>query len=85
MFYCHLKYIHLYIVVIDNIFLLFYHKQASQNQQSPKAGNGKTDGENGATQSNTQVSNSVIPGPQSANHVVVDEKKKKKCTCCVIQ
>lgn len=64
--------------------------QASQNQSSPKTGNGKaTDGENlgenGATQSNTQVSNSVIPGPQSASHVVVDEKKKKKCTCCVIQ
>lgn len=33
----------------------------------------------------TQVSNQVIPGPQSASHVVIDEKKKKKCACCVIQ
>uniref|UniRef100_A0A182FMC9 Uncharacterized protein n=1 Tax=Anopheles albimanus TaxID=7167 RepID=A0A182FMC9_ANOAL len=33
----------------------------------------------------TPISNQVIPGPQSASHVVIDEKKKKKCTCCVIQ
>lgn len=33
----------------------------------------------------TQISNQVIPGPQSASHVVIDEKKKKKCACCVIQ
>ncbi|EDS26230.1 conserved hypothetical protein [Culex quinquefasciatus] len=32
-----------------------------------------------------KVSNQVIPGPQSASHVVIDEKKKKKCACCVIQ
>lgn len=50
--------------------------QLSQNQQNPASGK---DGD----QSNTQVS--VVPGPQSASHVVVDEKKKKKCTCCVIQ
>lgn len=33
----------------------------------------------------SQVSNQIIPGPQSASHVVIDEKKKKKCACCVIQ
>uniref|UniRef100_A0A1B0CZ89 Uncharacterized protein n=1 Tax=Phlebotomus papatasi TaxID=29031 RepID=A0A1B0CZ89_PHLPP len=27
----------------------------------------------------------VVPGPQSASHVVIEDKKKKKCTCCVIQ
>lgn len=38
-----------------------------------------------ASPAQTQVSNQVIPGPQSASHVVIDEKKKKKCACCVIQ
>lgn len=38
-----------------------------------------------AATNQTQVSNQVIPGPQSASHVVIDEKKKKKCACCVIQ
>ncbi|XP_055304114.1 uncharacterized protein LOC129569363 [Sitodiplosis mosellana] len=57
--------------------------EASQNQQSPKTGSGKDADQNGAQ--NTQVSNSVVPGPQSASHVVVEDKKKKKCTCCVIQ
>lgn len=62
------------------------HLQVSQNQQSPSAGNDKTvDKNGGANQSNTQISNSVVPGPQSASHVVVEDKKKKKCTCCVIQ
>ena len=32
-----------------------------------------------------QVSNQTVPGPQSASCVVVDEKKKKSCKCCVIQ
>jgi len=58
--------------------------EASQNQQSPKTGSGKDADQNGGAQ-NTQVSNSVVPGPQSASHVVVEDKKKKKCTCCVIQ
>uniref|UniRef100_A0A182QZD7 Uncharacterized protein n=1 Tax=Anopheles farauti TaxID=69004 RepID=A0A182QZD7_9DIPT len=39
----------------------------------------------GNNSSTTPISNQVIPGPQSASHVVIDEKKKKKCTCCVIQ
>ncbi|KAL7030239.1 hypothetical protein ACKWTF_006585 [Chironomus riparius] len=33
----------------------------------------------------TQVSNQTVPGPQSASHVVIDEKKKKGRACCVIQ
>lgn len=59
--------------------------EASQNQQSPKAGNGKEADQNGGAQNNTQVSNSVVPSAQAASHVVVEDKKKKKCTCCVIQ
>ncbi|EGK96535.1 AGAP000086-PD, partial [Anopheles gambiae str. PEST] len=55
---------------------------------SPALGakNGTT-GADGSTvhSSTTPISNQVIPGPQSASHVVIDEKKKKKCTCCVIQ
>lgn len=31
------------------------------------------------------VSNQTVPGPQSASCVVIDEKKKKSCKCCVIQ
>lgn len=54
-----------------------------------KNGNDKTNGatttpSNNAT-NNNQISNQVIPGPQSVSHVVIDEKKKKKCHCCVIQ
>lgn len=57
---------------------------------SPALGakNGTTNtGADGSTvnSSTTPISNQVIPGPQSASHVVIDEKKKKKCTCCVIQ
>ncbi|XP_053665275.1 uncharacterized protein LOC128714422 [Anopheles marshallii] len=56
---------------------------------SPALGakNGTTTGADGSTvnSSTTPISNQVIPGPQSASHVVIDEKKKKKCTCCVIQ
>uniref|UniRef100_A0A182KEQ2 Uncharacterized protein n=1 Tax=Anopheles christyi TaxID=43041 RepID=A0A182KEQ2_9DIPT len=40
---------------------------------------------NTVNSSMTLISNQVIPGPQSASHVVIDEKKKKTCTCCVIQ
>uniref|UniRef100_A0A182YCP3 Uncharacterized protein n=1 Tax=Anopheles stephensi TaxID=30069 RepID=A0A182YCP3_ANOST len=56
---------------------------------SPALGtkNGTTTVADGSTvhSSTTPISNQVIPGPQSASHVVIDEKKKKKCTCCVIQ
>ena len=61
----------------------FIYAQVSQNQQSPKTSSGKDVDKNGAQ--NTQVSNAVLPGPQSASHVIVEDKKKKKCTCCVIQ
>lgn len=43
------------------------------------------DKKNGDAAPQTQISNQVMPGPQSASHVVIDDKKKKKCTCCVIQ
>lgn len=49
---------------------------ATANQQQPTSQ---------PTTNQTQISNQVIPGPQSASHVVIDEKKKKKCACCVIQ
>lgn len=70
-------------IEINAIVFSIQFAQASQNQQSPKTGSGKDADQNGAQ--NTQVSNAVVPGPQSASHVVVEDKKKKKCTCCVIQ
>ncbi|EDW78549.1 uncharacterized protein [Drosophila tropicalis] len=39
---------------------------------------------NGVT-SLAQVSKQVVPGPTSASHVVIDEKKNKKKGCCVLQ
>ncbi|XP_058063775.1 mediator of RNA polymerase II transcription subunit 1.1 [Anopheles bellator] len=51
---------------------------------SPATKNGAPTADGGAM-AQTPISNQVIPGPQSASHVVIDEKKKKKCTCCVIQ
>ena len=42
-------------------------------------------GAGSSPQTQTQISNQVIPGPQSASHVIIDDKKKKKCTSCVIQ
>ncbi|XP_033169280.1 probable serine/threonine-protein kinase nek3 isoform X1 [Drosophila mauritiana] len=41
-------------------------------------------GNNGVT-SLGQVSKQVVPGPTSASHVVIDEKKNKKKGCCVLQ
>uniref|UniRef100_A0A1Q3FUA6 Putative agap000086-pd-like protein n=1 Tax=Culex tarsalis TaxID=7177 RepID=A0A1Q3FUA6_CULTA len=54
-----------------------------QKNGSAPAGGATATSQSPANQ--TQVSNQVIPGPQSASHVVIDEKKKKKCACCVIQ
>ncbi|XP_017870147.1 PREDICTED: probable serine/threonine-protein kinase nek3 isoform X1 [Drosophila arizonae] len=45
---------------------------------------GKGDSNNGVT-SLAQVSKQVVPGPTSASHVVIDEKKNKKKGCCVVQ
>lgn len=50
-----------------------------------KNGNGATTNTPSTATNNNQISNQVIPGPQSVSHVVIDEKKKKKCHCCVIQ
>ncbi|XP_030378020.1 uncharacterized protein LOC115626716 isoform X2 [Scaptodrosophila lebanonensis] len=47
-------------------------------------GGGKTESNNGVT-SLAQVSKQVVPGPTSASHVVIDEKKNKKKGCCVVQ
>ncbi|XP_013103748.1 WD repeat-containing protein DDB_G0292056 [Stomoxys calcitrans] len=41
--------------------------------------------ENNGVTSLAQVSKQVVPGPTSASHVVIDEKKNKKKGCCVIQ
>ncbi|XP_017850224.1 uncharacterized protein LOC108605157 isoform X2 [Drosophila busckii] len=53
---------------------------------STAAGGGGKGGEsnNGVT-SQAQVSKQVVPGPTSASHVVIDEKKNKKKGCCVLQ
>ncbi|XP_055844976.1 uncharacterized protein DDB_G0283357 [Episyrphus balteatus] len=48
---------------------------------SPANGVSDTNG----TTTQTQVSNKVVPGPTSASHVVIDDKKNKKKGCCVIQ
>ncbi|XP_043659617.1 serine/threonine-protein kinase phg2 isoform X1 [Drosophila teissieri] len=45
---------------------------------------GNGNGNNGVT-SLGQVSKQVVPGPTSASHVVIDEKKNKKKGCCVLQ
>ncbi|XP_037723581.1 A-agglutinin anchorage subunit isoform X1 [Drosophila subpulchrella] len=47
-------------------------------------GTGTGNGNNGVT-SLGQVSKQVVPGPTSASHVVIDEKKNKKKGCCVVQ
>ncbi|XP_073834999.1 uncharacterized protein isoform X2 [Musca autumnalis] len=41
--------------------------------------------ENNGVTSLAQVSKQVVPGPTSASHVVIDEKKNKKKGCCIIQ
>ncbi|KAH8396039.1 hypothetical protein KR222_002272, partial [Zaprionus bogoriensis] len=48
------------------------------------AAGGKGESNNGVT-SLAQVSKQVVPGPTSASHVVIDEKKNKKKGCCVVQ
>ncbi|XP_055909269.1 putative uncharacterized protein DDB_G0274535 [Eupeodes corollae] len=50
---------------------------------SASPANGVSDTNGSTTQ--TQVSNKVVPGPTSASHVVIDDKKNKKKGCCVIQ
>ncbi|KAH8244846.1 hypothetical protein KR032_001269 [Drosophila birchii] len=42
-------------------------------------------GNNNGVTSLGQVSKQVVPGPISASHVVIDEKKSKKKGCCVLQ
>ncbi|XP_051860924.1 putative lysozyme-like protein isoform X2 [Drosophila albomicans] len=49
-----------------------------------KGGGGGGESNNGVT-SLAQVSKQVVPGPTSASHVVIDEKKNKKKGCCVVQ
>uniref|UniRef100_A0A1A9VP32 Uncharacterized protein n=1 Tax=Glossina austeni TaxID=7395 RepID=A0A1A9VP32_GLOAU len=44
----------------------------------------KSTDNNGMT-SLAQVSNQLVPGPTSASHVIIDEKKSKKKGCCIIQ
>ncbi|KAM7346962.1 uncharacterized protein ACRADG_006664 isoform 1-T2 [Cochliomyia hominivorax] len=41
--------------------------------------------ENNGVTSSAQVSKQVVPGPASASHVVIDEKKNKKKGCCIVQ
>ncbi|KAH8347639.1 hypothetical protein KR067_009414 [Drosophila pandora] len=56
-------------------------KSATSADQSNGGGGGAN---NGVTNLG-QVSKQVVPGPTSASHVVIDEKKNKKKGCCVIQ
>ncbi|CAD7078315.1 unnamed protein product [Hermetia illucens] len=61
-------------------------KSPQQNSKTMSATGNKANGDTKTqTAPQTQVSNQVIPGPISASHVVIEDKKKKKCTCCVIQ
>ncbi|KAH8292691.1 hypothetical protein KR018_002752, partial [Drosophila ironensis] len=53
-------------------------RSAAEQSNNGAAGN------NGVTNLG-QVSKQVVPGPASASHVVIDEKKAKKRGCCVIQ
>lgn len=53
--------------------------------KSPQKGATATNGDANKDPSQPQVSNQTVPGPQSASHVVIDEKKKKGRACCVIQ
>ncbi|XP_032309347.1 uncharacterized protein LOC6502155 isoform X3 [Drosophila ananassae] len=79
---------------------LSQNQATAQNGTNSHAGKLETGGEKSATsadQSNGggganngvtnlgQVSKQVVPGPTSASHVVIDEKKNKKKGCCVIQ
>jgi len=58
-------------------------------QQTAQNGTNKvqqtTKSSEAGTTSLAQVSKQVVPGPTSASHVVIDEKKNKKKGCCVIQ
>jgi hypothetical protein len=87
-----------YVLVIDrsliNQFFLISHFLVHQAAPLLSAQNGtkspqktQTNGDATPTADNTEteVSNQVIDGPQQASHVVIDEKKKKNCRCCVIQ
>uniref|UniRef100_A0AAG5DL67 Uncharacterized protein n=1 Tax=Anopheles atroparvus TaxID=41427 RepID=A0AAG5DL67_ANOAO len=60
-------------------------KNGTSTTAAPAPGTDGSASANKNTSNTTPISNQVIPGPQSASHVVIDEKKKKKCTCCVIQ
>jgi hypothetical protein len=60
--------------------------QTAQNgTKSPQKTQTNGDVTQTAENPQTEVSNQVIEGPQQASHVVIDEKKKKNCRCCVIQ
>ncbi|XP_044317280.1 ras guanine nucleotide exchange factor P isoform X1 [Drosophila rhopaloa] len=62
------------------------HASASADAGAGKAATATelSGGNNGVT-SLGQVSKQVVPGPTSASHVVIDEKKNKKKGCCVLQ
>ncbi|CAO1382298.1 unnamed protein product [Diamesa tonsa] len=61
-------------------------QQNGTKTTSPQKGNPLNgDATQTTQQPQTQVANQTIAGPQAASHVVIDEKKKKSCKCCVIQ
>ncbi|KAH8315034.1 hypothetical protein KR059_002417 [Drosophila kikkawai] len=58
--------------------------KAGKASDQLNSGGGGGGNNNGVT-SLGQVSKQVVPGPISASHVVIDEKKSKKKGCCVLQ
>lgn len=59
----------------------------SANERSQEA-NQKYEGSkslDGSKVAPVQISNQVLPGPTSASHVVIGEKKTKKRACCILQ
>ncbi|XP_026845398.1 uncharacterized protein LOC6597029 isoform X1 [Drosophila persimilis] len=64
-------------------------KSAAVGNATAGGGGGRPEGQsNSSTNGVTalgQVSKQVVPGPTSASHVVIDEKKNKKKGCCVVQ
>ncbi|XP_020806164.1 homeobox protein 5 [Drosophila serrata] len=60
-------------------------KASDQLTSGGGGGGGGGGGNNNGVTSLGQVSKQVVPGPISASHVVIDEKKGKKKGCCVLQ
>lgn len=72
------------VTVVDGATKLEASPLLNQSNGTKSPQKGAANGE-ATKDSQPQVSNQTVPGPQSASCVVIDEKKKKSCKCCVIQ